>query len=128
PRGRTRRCARTPEPRPPTAGQPFLGGGPGMAARANPQYPSARTLRQFGWILAAGLALLGHVLTPSRAALMLQLAGAAVFAMSTVRPRSLQSPYLALLWAARPLIRLTSWFAKASQERPPSGPTRRQPA
>jgi len=60
--------------------------------------------------------------------LMLQLAGAAVFAMSTVRPRSLQSPYLALLWAVRPLARLTSWFAKASQERPPSGPTRRQPA
>jgi hypothetical protein len=71
-----------------------------MAALTAPWQLSNRTLRQMGWLLAGVLALAGHLLPPSPVALALQLGGAAVFAIGTVRPRALWPVYLVLVWPA----------------------------
>jgi hypothetical protein len=84
-----------------------------MAALTTPWQPTNRTLRQLGWLMAGILALVGHLLAPSLAALALQLSGAAVFAVGTVRPGALRPVYLLLLWPivwlalclARPFLR-----------------------
>ena len=78
-----------------------------MAAR-NTMQPPARTLRLFGWLLAGGLALTGHFIGPSPAALFLQLGGAGVFAIGTVRPSALRPPYRVLAALTSPLGRLWS--------------------
>jgi hypothetical protein len=97
-----------------------------MAGRQNPPYPTARSLRLFCWIVAAGLALSGNLVGPSPAALWLELAGAAIFAIGTVRPSSLRPIYTFLMFALRPITRLVSWFAKSSNDRrPPIPPARR---
>jgi hypothetical protein len=77
-----------------------------MATR-NAWQPPARTLRQMGWLLAGGLALAGHLIGPTPAALFLQLCGAAVFAVSTVRPRAMTGLYWLVMWLAWPLLRLS---------------------
>jgi hypothetical protein len=69
-----------------------------MAALTTPWQLSNRTLRQMGWLLAGVLALAGHVLPPSPVTLGLQLGGAVVFAVGTVRPRALWPVYLLLVW------------------------------
>ena len=75
-----------------------------MAALATPWQPTGRTLRQLGWVLAGAMALAGHCLAPSPTALGLQLGGASVFAVSTVRPSALRPIYLIFLVVLWPLI------------------------
>jgi hypothetical protein len=79
-------------------------GGQSMAALTIPWQITGRTLRQLGWLLAALLAVAGHLLIPSTAALALELSGAAVFAISTVRPIALRLPLLVLLVVLWPLV------------------------
>jgi len=100
------------------------GGGPGMAIRQNTQQPPARIMRQFGWLLAGGLALLGNYQAPSPTALWLLLAGAAVFAVATVRPSAMRPILSVFLFIFRPLAPIVNWFAKPNNERRP--PTRRR--
>jgi hypothetical protein len=76
-----------------------------MATR-NTWHPPARTLRQMGWLMAGGLALAGHLIGPTPAALFLQLYGAAIFAVSTVRPRTMTGLYWLVMWLASPLLKL----------------------
>jgi hypothetical protein len=80
-----------------------------MAALTTPYQPTNRTLRQIGWLTAGVLALTGHVLTPAPSALALQLAGAALFAIATVRPRILRPVYLVTVW---PLLWLALCLAR----------------
>jgi hypothetical protein len=61
-----------------------------MAAVADPQKPSCKALRTVGWCIAGAMALTGHLLAPSPSALLLELVGALVFAISTVRPSALR--------------------------------------
>jgi len=97
-----------------------------MAARENPQQPTNRTLRLCGWTVAGALALSGNLLGPSPAALWLELAGAALFAIGTVRPSALRPIYTGLMCCLRPILWLAGWFAKASRDRrPPASPSRR---
>jgi hypothetical protein len=83
-----------------------------MASR-NTQLP-ARTLRQFGWLVAGCLALTGHLIGTTPAALFLQLCGAAVFAVSTVRPRALTGLY----WLATCLVWPLLWLCGRSDSVP----------
>jgi hypothetical protein len=84
-----------------------------MAALTTPWQPTNRSLRQAGWLVAGVLALIGHLLAPSVATLVLQLSGAAVFAVATVKPRALRPLYLVTVWPvlwlglrlARPFLR-----------------------
>lgn len=77
-----------------------------MAALTIPWRPTGRTLRQLGWVLAALLALAGHVVAPSPTALGLQFGGAVVFAIATVRPGALRPIYLLFLIILYPALRL----------------------
>ena len=99
-----------------------------MAANKNPQQTSNRSLRLFGWTLAGGLALAGNLAGPSPTALWLELAGAAVFAIGTVRPSALRPIHSAMMWVLRPFTRLVSGPAKGNQDsgQAGSGRTRRQ--
>jgi len=81
-----------------------------MASHNSPQ-PPARTLRQFGWLVAGTLALTGHLIGPTPAALFLQLCGAAVFAVATVRPRALTGLY----WLATCLVWPLLWLCGRSE-------------
>ena len=74
-----------------------------MAART-PMQPSSKFLRLFGWLVAGTLALAGHLLFPSPAALVLQLCGAAVFAVATVRPRAVLGLYWVVTLVLWPLL------------------------
>jgi hypothetical protein len=104
----------------------FNAEGHGMAASKNPQQTTNRNLRLFGWALAGSLALSGNITGPSPTALWLQLAGAAVFAIGTVRPSALRPIHSALMYCLRPLTRLSSSFTKTNQDRRPPGPARRR--
>src|SRR5437588_6766116 len=75
-----------------------------MAALTIPWQLTGRTLRQLGWLLAGILAVLGHVLAPSPTALALELSGAAIFAVGTVRPTALRVVFLVLLVLLWPLV------------------------
>ena len=66
--------------------------------------PSAKFLRLFGWLIAGLLALTGQLMSPSPAALILQLCGAAIFAVGTVRPRALGGLYWAITLLLWPLL------------------------
>ena len=82
-----------------------------MAALAIPWQLTARHLRYFGWLLAGILAVLGHLLAPSPTALALELAGAAFFAIGTVRPTALRVVMLVLLLVFWPLVWLVlGWW------------------
>jgi len=91
-----------------------------MAASQNVPQPSSRTLRQLSWILAGCLALCGHWLSPSPTALWLQLAGAAIFAVGTVRPSALRPIYHGIAYLLRPVSLLASWIARARGNRGPT--------
>jgi hypothetical protein len=95
-----------------------------MAARQDPQQFKNRTLRLSGWVVAGALALAGNLLGPSPVALWLQLGGAAIFAIATVRPRALRPIHTALMVCLRPFTWVAGWFAN-SDRRPP-GPTSRR--
>jgi hypothetical protein len=84
-----------------------------MAALAIPWQLGPRTLRLFGWVLAALLALVGHLCAPSLTALSLQLAGAAVFAIGTVRPGALRWFLAVLLVALWPAVWLGLWLLRS---------------
>ena len=76
-----------------------------MAARI-PMQPSSKFLRLFGWFVAGALALAGHLVFPSPAGLVLQLVGAAIFAVGTVRPRAL----LGLYWVLSVVLWPLTWL------------------
>ena len=98
-----------------------------MAALTTPWQPTNRTLRLLGWLVAGVLALIGHLQAPSVAALVLELSGAAVFAIATVRPGSLRPAYLLFIWPvvwlvlrlARPFMRsgLATDLAESTAQR-----------
>jgi hypothetical protein len=94
-----------------------------MATRGNPQQPTNRTLRLIGWCLAGALALGGNLVGPSPAALWLELAGAAIFAVGTVRPSGLRPIYNALAYLARPFTYMAGYQSKTNPE-PRPRPTR----
>jgi membrane protein implicated in regulation of membrane protease activity len=81
------------------------------------QQPACRTLRLLGWIVAGCLALAGNLIGPSPVALWLELAGAAVFAVGTVRPSALRPIYAVVMFGLWPLVRLSGWFVKTSRSR-----------
>jgi hypothetical protein len=88
-----------------------------METREKPQQPACRTLRVFGWIVAGSLALAGNLLGPSPGTLWLELAGAAVFAVGTVRPSALRPVYAICMFVLRPFTWLSGWFVKTSRGR-----------
>jgi hypothetical protein len=97
-----------------------------MAARDQSAFPTNRTLRLLGWVVAGSLALCGRLLGPSPSALLLQVVGATVFAIGTVRPSALRPIVTLVMFALRPIVRLVGWFAKANNNSgPPSPPSRR---
>lgn len=85
-----------------------------MPAKPPARNPSNRMLRQLGWALACGVALVGHWLSPDRLGFVLLLCGAAIFAVSTIRPS---------LWRL-----LISWFWPGAGSPPdsPGSPRRRR--
>ena|SRR5580765_6396137 len=94
-----------------------------MAARTNPQQPSNRTLRQGAWILAISLALVGQLLGPSLPAFWLELAGAAIFAVGTVRPSAFRPLLTFAVWLFR---RISALLIKSNDNtRPPISTSRR---
>jgi hypothetical protein len=88
-----------------------------METREKPQQPACRTLRLFGWLVAGSLALAGNLLGPSPGALWLQLAGAAVFAVGTVRPSALRPIFAVWMFILWPLTWLTGCFGKTGRGR-----------
>jgi hypothetical protein len=94
-----------------------------MAARQKTQQPAAKTLRLFGWCIALCLAVVGQLFSPLQVSLWLQLAGAAVFAVATVRPSAMRPVVAGLLFIVRPFPYLGGWFAKTGGTRRP--PTQR---
>jgi hypothetical protein len=93
------------------------------SASANNQQITNRTLRQIGWIVAIGLAAGGQLLDPNPSALWLKLAGAAVFAIATVRASALRPIYSGVMWVCRPLLTAAAYLVRMVQERrPPVSP------
>ncbi len=71
-----------------------------MARSRRKRSSQAVPARVFAWLLALAVALLGWSISPSRAALLLQIVAALIFAVGTTWPRLFVYLYQRLRWLA----------------------------
>jgi hypothetical protein len=99
-----------------------------MELPTDTRVPSCTALRTLGWCMAGATALGGHLLAPSRTSLLLELVGAAIFAISTIRPSALRPLQFLLV----PLLRIcpggSRLLVKDSSLKPTVPPSRRRQA
>jgi len=82
--------------------------------------PDRLPLRQFGWVLALGLALAAGLMETGPAALVVEALAALVFAVATIWPVALRGPYRSLASLGAPARRQR--LISPSPQSPRAGP------